>query len=233
MTHSKTRSCGGSEAGSAASLQRTSPGVETRIQRAFCRRALRPDCESVAPCAHTDVQGRAALGFAGVGPRSAPRWSRPSPPRVLHEGTLPRHGHREKQRVEARVVEPSADGASGREHQTLLVRGDSGELVPNGAVSLLPMPPCRRTRWRATSLRRESTRQSERHSIRHLGCRRCWRARSVSTWYCFAALCSTRLRPRTTFRRCRYSECWSSRRCWWSCRCGRWTRPYPKCHICR
>jgi hypothetical protein len=53
---------------------------------------------------------------------------------VLHERPLPGDRQREKQRVEARIVEALADVAAGGQDQPLLAGRDRGKLV-SGSVS--------------------------------------------------------------------------------------------------
>src|SRR5690606_6968592 len=75
-----------------------------------------------------DVVVDADLGLVAVPAMQAAR--------VLYEGAFPRDGHREKERVEASVVESLTEEPSSCQQKALLAIGDAGELRNNLAPLL-------------------------------------------------------------------------------------------------
>ena len=62
------------------------------------------------------------------------------PARVLRDGAAPRHGKRQKQRVQARIVEALADVPTGGKDDTGLIARDGGKLLGNGPLPFLARP---------------------------------------------------------------------------------------------
>ena len=62
------------------------------------------------------------------------------PARVLRDGAAPRHGKRQKQRVEARIVEALSDVPAGGKDDAGLVVRDGGKLLGNCPLLLLAQP---------------------------------------------------------------------------------------------
>ena len=62
------------------------------------------------------------------------------PARVLRDGAAPRHGKRQKQRVQARIVEPLSDVPAGGKDDAGLIARNGGKLLGNCPLPLLAQP---------------------------------------------------------------------------------------------
>ena len=62
------------------------------------------------------------------------------PARVLRDGAAPRHGKRQKQRVQARIVEPLSDVPAGGKDDAGLIARNGGKLLGNCLLPLLAQP---------------------------------------------------------------------------------------------